>query len=342
MAIVYLHLDGNADPRPSGGRNNERTFGGLAEHLGRQVGASIHSFSTGREVLQHLARYERIERLIIFAHGGPSKIGWLRGGGISSTQRAGGWKNVTQMAEVLAPRLAPNTIIGLAACTCGITPSDWRRSKELLRERNEAVRTGARNRVSLNLEYNRLSQFASSGVGSIAYNMRDAMLNGGAQGVEVRAHLWAGPATTNPHCISFRPPARSPGILLADSFVSTSNNERLTWNWMQEFRRHWTGERAQEWILGGPSPENVTPPSSMAASDMANSISVTSTGLGTVGSVIPNQRPAGSFENTEAAVESTDTSIDIASGEIPRNEEIQPLLVSWADVIQAQLNRDGA
>jgi hypothetical protein len=356
MSIVYLVLDPNADPNPTLGRNNERTFNTVARTLAPQNSAEIVMFANGAQAIQGMSRFDRIDRLVIFAHGAPSWIGWGSrrhgGGGIHSTRRAGGWKMASRFASAVGPKLVNGCIVGLAACTCGMPPSEWRIATEIDKESKGVSRriqaAGGRSSAPIELRrrLNQLNtdligaQFGTNGVGSFAYILRNELVNAGAVGIEVRAHTWKGHTTHNPLMISFSGNLNSPGVQVsyAEYGRELTGREMLQW---KSRRGEWHGERAQEWIIGGPSPEG--------AVAMANALGGTSVASvdpiprQSTPSVIPN-RHTGSMENSEASVretpQNTTNQIITGSATLDRKEILMQRVRDWADTMEEDLDRE--
>ncbi len=316
MAILYLYLDANADPHPGTSRNNEAEFGRIAVALASSHRADARSFQTGQNILDIIAQYNRIERLVIFAHGHPEGIGWSErgsGGGIHDRRRAGGYLRTDAFALAVASRLAPNTIVGLAACSCGSSQTEYDRAKALAKTRSS--------------EAFGLVRADAAGVGSFAYNLRDKLMTFGARGVEVRAHVWSGHTTRNPWILTFSSPPRSPGVALIRT-VSPEPTDGNRMTWFRDFNRRWNGDLAQEYIIGGPAPDNIS-------AGPAYYVAPTFATRGSSSSVIPSRR-GNNMDNSEGTYNSNGQVI--VPSNLPTEDEIMTSINTWGIASRNRLN----
>lgn len=292
---VYFVLDPNADPSRQGdiefklqaeaiayGRQrrissaNARRFGLSSNILefNQPTGADIHFFTTGQEILDRLANYpERsIEKLIIFAHGGPQSIGWggqRGGGGIhNAIYHLSGWKHISHFARLAGPRLTENCILGLAGCTTGLSIAQYREWRD---RRASGVAVTSEEEIAY--------RFARGDQDSLAGTLRDVLVRS-CPGIEVRAHKTRGHTTFNPNVNYFRAPANSPGIPYADDVMgpvgSGDNVIRHHGSWRSQF----SGMEATEWIVGGfgqsEVPQRTTGPVASTDRDTGRAVSRTS------------------------------------------------------------------
>jgi hypothetical protein len=245
MAVVWLYLHADANPQARN-RNNERTFGNIANNRGFQNRygidrANVHSFSNGQEILDAVSRYTRIEKLIIFCHGYPDQLGWSAGrsggGGISDRyrRRQQGWVPLRQFTQLLGPKLVQNAVIGLAACSCGLGRTEWRN----LTNRKRAGESQA------SIDFKRSQYYDIRGADSFAAVLRNQL--SAFTNVEVRAHISSGSAIHNPQIISFSSPANSAGFLhIRDLLENPPDN--LASHILQWQRSG--GPKYEGWILG--------------------------------------------------------------------------------------------
>lgn len=249
---LFFYLEPDADPRkaPAG----EGAFRGWARSYGARFQATVSGFRIGQQILDVVATSSNIERVIIFAHGFPDHIGFQgvnpEGGGISSRpfspRAVPSYSKLRDFCLLLGPRLAPQPIIGLAACTCAISNAEWRDKAKRPDEtpQDHIYRT----------------QYADGGADSFAGLIRDYLCPF-QPGVEVRAHKTSGTAHANPSLAFFRSPARSVGrgLCVALRGAMPADHQNL---WFQSWRQEWTGEVAAQYITGGPAPAGISPPSS--------------------------------------------------------------------------------
>jgi len=236
MSTVFLVLSPDAD---SGKPDREFRRRAVALSAGR---ADIREFGTGAEIFDIISGYENIERLIVFAHGAAQGFGWFKrgtGGGIHITRRRGGWKRMEDFARIVGSRLRPNSVVGLAACLCGLSPGE---------QRGRPKREGE----SLS-DYTLRTKLAPRGRDGAAFKLRDGLLQY-VSGVEVRAHVTAGHTTQNPNIISFLPPSGSNGLILANSSFEGESNLLTSY---RQWRNDWRGEEAEKWIIGGTLPAGI-------------------------------------------------------------------------------------
>ncbi len=223
------------------------------------------------------------------------------------------------------------------------------------RERRRAAPVALRRQAGvLNLNFNRASQFSSTGVNSFAYLLRDGCLSNGATGVDVRAHMWSGTALDNPHLIQFSGSARSPGIILAVQAQGEVPGNRDLHQYMQRWRRAWgrRTHRAQEWILGGPSPpstgarsiSDIQPEHQPDASSGASAIPAASgSGSENVPSIIPSRR-TGPLDNSESTIAGNMSNLSgsagtVIGGPLPNSETLYTNLEEWARVMEGRLTQ---
>jgi hypothetical protein len=332
MTVLYLYLDPSTHPRLAN-TNNEREFMRVAQAIGRDKGISsddIRIFRTGQDILNIISEYSSISRLCIFAHGGPSGIGSFIGNGrvsgLHRVQRGNSARNLSQFAQVLGPKLQPDTIIGLCACSCGRGPRDPDTSP---RRAGQAAS---------------LNRYLTTGNNSFAYLMRDTLST--YTTVEVRAHTTSGSAIANPFCIFFRSPAGSTGVLLLRDVAAheSSTNQakiaqQLSWN------RIFRGQKAQEWIIGGPLPddferipgtENIgTSPSIIPSGSpvVENSVDHETIGAG---------RPPGVSSNRIVSSDPGEGAPSLFNNNVPTSlgvrRELEQSLRSWADQYRRNLD----
>jgi len=271
--LLYLGLHPRADPR---NLPNDQTFTAVGRNLAERNGATFGQFRNGRELLERVASAEGgIEKCVIFAHGTPDGIGWFNGNagaGIYWTLRAARyWTTPERFAEAIGEKLTENPIIGLAACSCATGRRAYRDYFSSERGRRP------------NPERQLLDRYTDGALDSFAANMRDALVPY-RPNVEVRAHKTPGHTTYNPFGMTFRGPAGSPGEVLATSSLARLDEEPL-FTYSQRWDATFSGEAAQEWILGGSSPTGATNGQSLARIDeidnsIPNSPDDISAGLG--------------------------------------------------------------
>ncbi len=141
MTTLYIVLHRQADTRPHARPENEGEFTGAATRLAEDTDIAVRYFRSGQQVLDIITEYDRIDRLVIFAHGAADGIGAIGLLGLHSSRRGNSFRNLDQLALVLLPRIVDGAIIGLAACTCGASPRGWRETTDV-NARQVAARAG--------------------------------------------------------------------------------------------------------------------------------------------------------------------------------------------------------
>jgi hypothetical protein len=187
-----------------------------AERLNRAIGGSVlRPAANAQQLYNAIASQEgRLGPVVLVGHGTPSSF--FAGYGVTPDR----------LAQVLAPKLAYGSYVGLAGCRAGADPGeqDWG-----------------------------TSSFGPGGARGFAGLLRDALVRYGSQKVTVRAHSTTGHLTANPAARAFVATSSQvgrPGSSVID----------LVWgsgSWQDaELRRVWTrqfrGKLAELWVSGEP------------------------------------------------------------------------------------------
>jgi hypothetical protein len=327
MTVLYLYLDPSAN---SGGGGIRAKARGLAE--GRPI--EVLPFVDGQSAIAAAAQFARIERLVFFTHGSPWWVGRGSvgsGWGLRTSTAARGtdrrWRPLSEFCEVVGPKLASGTIIGLAACSCGLNPADSRDMARIRRERGLGESS---------LEDSDLIRIVHStgGEQSFAAKMRDGFIRNGARNIEIRAHSYKGHMTTNPRIIVFSGSGTgdigSPGVHLSRSRQDSSPPEgRAISNWDYNWQRSFAGRQAEEYIIGGDLPEGISLERSADTSYIYEPGSFTGSGRsGGASTIIPSS--GGRTAEGPNAIYGPDEGEQRWETELPSRDEIRSGMSQWA------------
>jgi hypothetical protein len=223
---------------PTGGLNigvylsdREPEFFRAAKVFRKEYDAQIYPVTNAQEIINAVRNHEKIGRLVLFGHGGPKGFLKLGEAGISSNRKRDSlpeFITVETFAKEIAPRLTDGAIIGLAACSAGANPGEFKDHGWTP------------------------PMYGPGGENSFAADLRDALAvyPGIAKGIHIRAHSTKGNTVTNAAAREFLVDSSEigkPGYSVLDLFWGPGAYLNMKEEWVAKF----SGKPATEWMHGG-------------------------------------------------------------------------------------------